>query len=112
MAKCFHEIVVPTCFGNTVHYTCVDLGQSAGVVKVVGSPTEAGTGRELMECISLENQTRLPARWLGERTPTRISSNPKEGTGNIKLEVFSWSVAKKLVTDGIMIKGKKRNVEL
>ena len=42
----------------------------------------------------------------------RISSNAKEGTGNIKLEVYSWSIAKKLVTDGIMIKGKKCNVEL
>ena len=104
--------MVPTYFGNTVHYTCVDLGQLAGVVKVVGSPTGAGIGRELMECLSLENQTRLPIRWLGERPPVRIASNAKEETGNIKLEVYSWSIAKKLVTDGIMIKRKKCNVDV
>ena len=62
VAKRFHEIVVPTCFSNAVHYICVDLGQTAGVVKIVGSPTQAGISRELMECMSLENQTRLPAR--------------------------------------------------
>ena len=60
----------------------------------------------------MENQSRLPIRWLGERPPVRISSNAKEGTGNIKLEVYSWSIAKKLVTDSILIKGKKCNVDL
>ena len=112
VARLFHEGVTPTCFGDTIHYTGVDLGLSAGVVKVIGVTIGAGVRKELTDNMILESQNRLPNRWLGERPPTRISQNTKEGTDNIKLEVESWEIAKMLVSSGIVIKGKKCQVEL
>ena len=44
--------------------------------------------------------------------PARISQNTKEGTGNINLEVESWEIVTMLVSNGIVIKGKKWQVEL
>ena len=112
VARQFHEGVTPECFGDSIHYTCVGLGLSAGVVKVIGAPISAGVGKELTDNMILENHNSLPNRWRGERPPARLSQNTKEGTGNIKLEVESLEIAKMLVSSGIVIKGKKCQVEL
>ena len=112
VARQFHEGVTPECFDNSIHYTCVDLGLSAGVVKVIGVLIGAGVGKKLTDNMILENQNRLPNRWLGEKPLVRISQNTKQGTGDIKLEVESWEIAKMLVSSGIVIKGKKCQVEL
>ena len=62
VARQFHKEVTATCFGDTIHYTCVDLGLSAGVVKVIGAPIGAEVGKELTDNMILENQNRLPNR--------------------------------------------------
>ena len=51
----FHKEVVPTMFGDTVHWTCVDLGKKAGVVKVIRVPVTAGVGMRLVTRMILDN---------------------------------------------------------
>ena len=111
MAERFHKEVIPTVFGDTVHWTCVDLGKKAGVVKVIGVPVTAGVGMDLVTRMILDNQNHLTGKWRGERPVIRISQNNRENTGNIKLEVAYWDVAKKLVMDGVMVGKKKCKVE-
>ena len=113
VAERFHKEVIPDTFGmDTVHYTCVDLGKKAGVVKVIGVPISTGVGMDLVTRMILDNQTHLPTRWRGERPAIGVSQNNREGTRNVKLEVASWDMAKKLVQEGIMIGKKKCKVEL
>ena len=107
VARQFHEVVTPEYLRHTIHYTCVDLGLSASMVKLTGAPIGAGVGKELTDNMILENQDRLQNRWPGERPPTKISQYTKEGTGNIKLEVQTWEIAKILLSSGIVMKGKK-----
>ena len=54
-ARQFHEGVIPECFGDSIHYTSLDLGHSAGMVKVVGAPISARVSKELTDNIILEN---------------------------------------------------------
>ena len=113
VAERFHKQVIPDTLGmDTVHYTCVDLGKKAGVVKVIGVLISAGVGMDLVTRMILDNQTPLPTRWRGERPAVGVSQNNREGTRNVKLEVASWAMAKKLVQEGIMVGKKKCKVEL
>ena len=75
--------MTPEGIDDSNHYTFVDLGLLAGVVKVIGATMSAGVGKELTNNMISQNQNRLPNRWLGERPPARIRQNTKEGTGNI-----------------------------
>ena len=55
VAERFHREVIPDTFGiDTVHYTCVDLGKKAGVVKVIGVPISAGVGMDLVTRMILD----------------------------------------------------------
>ena len=112
VAERFHKEVVPTVFGDTVHWTCIDLGKKAGMVKVIRVPVTPGVGMDLVSRMILYNQNHLTGRWRGERPAIRISQNNRENTGNIKLEVADWDVAKKLVMDGVMVGKKKCKVKL
>ena len=55
-ARQFHDRVTSECFGDSIHSTCVDLGLSAGVVKVRGAPISAGVGKELTVNMILETR--------------------------------------------------------
>ena len=56
-------------------------------------PVAAGLGEELMKILRDNNEGRFNGRWTGERPPIRVSQNTRTGTGNIKLEVFSYPKA-------------------
>ena len=45
-------------------------------------------------------------------TPIRFSQNPRTGTGNIKLEVFSWDIAEEMVKKGLRIGDKTYKVQV
>ena len=113
VADRFHKEVIPETFGtDTAHYTYVDLGKKAGVVKVTGVPISAGVGIDLVTRMILDNQAHRLARGRGDRLAIGVSQNNREGTRNMKLGVASWDMAKKLVQEGVMVGKKKCKVEL
>ena len=117
MAKQMTEQVFPHVFtvvggGKGIHYAVWDRGQAAGVVKVEGIPVAAGLGEELMKVLRDNNEGRFNGRWTGERPPIRVSQNTRTGTGNIKLEVFSWEIAEEMVKKGLRIGDKTHKVEV
>ena len=82
------------------------------MVKIIGVPVTVGVGMDLVTRMILDNQNHLTGGWSGERPAIRICQNNRENTGNLKLEMADWDVAKKLVMDGVMVGKKKCKVEL
>ena len=73
-------------------------------------PVSAGLGEELMKILRDNNEGRFNGRWTGERPPIRVSQNTRTGTGNIKLQLFSWEIAEELVKKGLRIGDKTHKV--
>ena len=117
VAKQMMEQVLPHVFtavggGKGVHYAVWDRGQEAGVVKAEGIPVSVGLGEELMKVLRDNNEGRFNGRGTGERPPIPVSQNTRTGTGNIKLEVFSWEIVEEMVKKGLRIGEKTHKVEV
>ena len=95
----FPHVITAVGGGKGVHYAVWDRGQAAGVVKVEAIPVAAGLGEELMKVLRDNNEGRFNGRWTGERPPIQVSLNTRTGTGNVKLEVFSWEIAEEMVNN-------------
>ena len=106
----FPEVFTAVGGGKGIHYAVWDRGQAAGVVKVEGIPVSAGLREELMKILRDNNEGRFNGRWTGERPPIPVSQNTRTGTGNIKLQLFSWEIAEELVKKGLRIGDKTHKV--
>ena len=81
-------------------------------MKVEAIPVAAGLGEQLMKVLRDNNVGRFNGRWTGERPPIQVSQNTRTGTGNVKLEVFSWEIAEKMGKKGLRIGDKTYKVEV
>ena len=75
-----------------------------------GIPVAAGLGEQLMKVLRNNNEETFNGRWIGERSPIRVSQNTRTGMGNIKLEVFSWEIEEEMVKKGLRIGEKTHKV--
>ena len=98
--------------GKGIHYVVWDRGQAAGVVKVEVIPVTARLGGKLIKVLRYNKEGRFNGSWTGERPFNQVSQNTRTGTGNIKLEVFSWEIAEEIVKKGLRIGDKTHKVEV